>query len=346
MSIESYPSPNGVLTSLIWRKTAAGGETSLSGYDNASQALSYTPGQEQVYLNGILLVRGADYTATNGTSITNLTALTVDDFVQINCYNNFSLASVPSTSINGEIPVGNIPLSVARVDGQTFTGTTVLPSTTSIGSVSSTEIGYLDGVTSAIQTQINGKQAIVSGVDDTEIGYLNGVTSAIQTQINAKQDSSAAATLTGTQTLTNKTLTSPIFTGTASIQQILEKATVSATQATGTINYELLTNGAVTYYTSDASGNWTLNLRGDSSTTLNSIMSTGQSLTIAFLVTQGTTAYYQSALQVDGSSVTPKWQGGTSPSSGNTSSIDIYSVTVLKTANNTFTALASQTKYA
>ena len=50
--IDQYPPANGVLTSLIWRKTAAGGETSLSGYDNASQALSYTPGQEQVYLNG------------------------------------------------------------------------------------------------------------------------------------------------------------------------------------------------------------------------------------------------------------------------------------------------------
>ena len=68
----------------------------------------------------------------------------------------------------------------------TITGTAVLPSTTSIGSVSSTEIGYLDGVTSAIQTQINTKQAIVSGVSDTEIGYLDGVTSAIQTQINGR----------------------------------------------------------------------------------------------------------------------------------------------------------------
>jgi hypothetical protein len=52
--------------------------------------------------------------------------------------------------------------------------------------VSATEIGYLDGVTSAIQTQINTKQATVSGVDDTEIGYLNGVTSAIQTQLDGK----------------------------------------------------------------------------------------------------------------------------------------------------------------
>ena len=117
MSIESYPNPNGVLTSLIWRKTAVGGEASLSGYDNASQALSYTPGQEQVYLNGILLVRGSDYTATNGTSITGLTALTADDFVQVNCYNNFSVASVPAASITGTVTNSQLANSSITING-------------------------------------------------------------------------------------------------------------------------------------------------------------------------------------------------------------------------------------
>ena len=159
------------------------------------------------------------------------------------------------------------------------------------------------------------------------------------------------ATVAGAETLTNKTLTSPaltapVITGTASIRQMMEGATVSATEATGTVNYDLLTNGAVTYFTSNASGNWTLNLRGDGSTTLDSVMSTGTSLTIAFLVTNGGTAYYQTALQVDGSAITPKWQNGAAPSSGNINSIDIYSITVIKTGSATFTALASQTKFA
>jgi len=57
---------------------------------------------------------------------------------------------------------------------------------TALTTVSATELGYLDGVTSAVQTQINAKQAVVSGVDSTEIGYLDGVTSAIQTQINGR----------------------------------------------------------------------------------------------------------------------------------------------------------------
>jgi len=115
--IDQYPPSNGVLTSLIWRKTAAGGETSLSGYDNANQALSYTPGQEQVYLNGILLVRGDDYTATNGTSITGLAALSASDFVQVNCYNNFSVASVPTTSLTGTVTNAQLANSAITING-------------------------------------------------------------------------------------------------------------------------------------------------------------------------------------------------------------------------------------
>lgn len=124
-----------------------------------------------------------------------------------------------------------------------------------------------------------------------------------------------------------------------------EGATVSATAATGTINFDVLTQ-AVLYYTTNASGNWTLNVRGNSGTTLNTVMATGQTLTIAFLVTNGATAYYQTALTIDGTSVTPKWQGGTAPAAGNASSIDSYVITIIKTGTSTFTALASQTKFA
>ena len=115
--IDQYPYSSGVLTSLTWRKTAVGGETSLSGYDNSSQALSYTPGQEQVYLNGILLVRGDDYTATNGTSITGLAALTAGDFVQVNAYTNFSIATLPAASITGTITGAQIDSTVLKTSG-------------------------------------------------------------------------------------------------------------------------------------------------------------------------------------------------------------------------------------
>ena len=135
------------------------------------------------------------------------------------------------------------------------------------------------------------------------------------------------------------------FNGGGKIQQIAEKATVSATAATGTVNYDVLTQ-AVLYYTTNASGNWTLNIRGDGTNSMNSIMDTGESITIAHLVTNGGSAYYNSAVQVDGSGVTPEWQGGAAPSAGNASSVDIYSYTVIKTGDATFTVFASQTQFA
>jgi hypothetical protein len=63
-------------------------------------------------------------------------------------------------------------------------------------------------------------------------------------------------------------------------------------------------------------------------------------------LTQGATAYYLNVYQVDGTGVTPKWQGGSAPTEGNASGIDSYSFTIIKTADATFTVLASQTQFA
>ena len=160
---------------------------------------------------------------------------------------------------------------------------------------------------------------------------------------------STVATLTGTQTLTNKTLTAPIINNAVNTGSILispeERTLISATAATGTINFDAATQG-VLYYTTNASANWTLNVRGNSGATLDSILTTGDSITVAFLVAQGATAYYQSAFQIDGSSVTPKWQGGTAPSAGNASSIDAYTFTIIKTASATYTVIGSQVRFA
>jgi hypothetical protein len=125
----------------------------------------------------------------------------------------------------------------------------------------------------------------------------------------------------------------------------LEKVTISATAATGTINYDLSTQ-SILYYTSNASANWTVNIRGNSGTTLNSMMATGQSVTMTFLVTQGATAYYNSAVTIDGTSVTPKWLGGSAPSAGNINGVDVYTYTVIKTGSAAYTVFASQSRYA
>lgn len=149
----------------------------------------------------------------------------------------------------------------------------------------------------------------------------------------------------GSSTASSGAFTTLSASGTTSVYEAVEKAAVSGSGLTGTVNFNWL-DGAVILVTANAAGNWTLNVRGDGSTTLNSSLSNGDSITLALLVTQGSTAYYQSAMQIDGNSVTPKWAGGTAPTAGNANSIDVYTFTIIKTASSTYTVLASQTKFA
>lgn len=156
---------------------------------------------------------------------------------------------------------------------------------------------------------------------------------------------------TGISTSTANTFTATqTFSGASSVLAMIlnnaaEIATVSATVATGTINYDITTQ-SVLFFTANASANWTVNFRASSGTSLNTAMTIGQSVTAAFLVTQGATAYYNSVVQVDGTTVTPKYQGGTAPTAGNASSVDIYMYTIIKTAAATFSVFASQTRFA
>lgn len=158
----------------------------------------------------------------------------------------------------------------------------------------------------------------------------------------------ASALVSGT--LTTPTISNPtITTGTANAPVLItpeERTVISATAATGTINFDADTQG-VLYYTSNASADWTLNLRGSGSTTFNAKLATNDSLTVSFLVTNGSTAYKHSALTIDGTSQTVKWSGGTAPSAGNASSVDVYQFTVVKTASATYTVFgAGPVKYA
>ena len=129
------------------------------------------------------------------------------------------------------------------------------------------------------------------------------------------------------------------------VDYIKETTTVSATAATGTVNYDVATQ-SVLYYTSNASANWTLNIRGGAGTTLNNLMAVGQTITITHMVTQGATAYYNSAVTIDGSAVTPKWQSGITPNAGSANSVDAYTYAIVKTGSGAFTVFASQTRYA
>jgi len=262
-----------VATLTRYRFTAAGGETSESGIDDNGAVLAYVAGKEQVYLNGVLLVRGQDYVATNGTSITSLTALVANDVLEILTFSEFVIANaVDQTLVN------------AKGDLIVATG---------------------DNVVTNVAVGSNNTFLVADSAEASGVKWSN-------------------------------VLVAPE-----------ERTTVSATAATGTVQFDALTQG-VLYYTTDASGNWTLNVRGNSGTTLNSILAVNDSITVSFLVTNGATARVHSALTIDGSAQTVKWSGGTAPAAGNASSIDAYSFTIVKTAATpTYTVFgAGPVKYA
>ena len=149
---------------------------------------------------------------------------------------------------------------------------------------------------------------------------------------------SANNTWTGTQTFNGS---SSIF-GTVLLDSA-ETVNVVASAPSSTTNF-YVQSGSVQYYTSNAANNWTLNIAFSSGTSMNTALSTGQSVTFTLVTTQGSTAYYNSAVTIDGTSVTPKWLGG-APTAGNASGLDVYRYAVVKTASATYTVLASLTQY-
>ena len=161
--------------------------------------------------------------------------------------------------------------------------------------------------------------------------------------------------IANTGTGNNVLATSPTLAGVVTLSPAaFEQVNVQATVATGVVNIDAKTN-TVWYYTANAGANWTFNFRGDATpTTLETFMATtGQTLSIVFLVTQGTTAYFPNAFTVDGNlsgangyTFSVKWLGGAAPTGGNASSVDSYNFTLIKTAVKTYTILASQARFA
>jgi hypothetical protein len=223
---------------------------------------------------------------------------------------NGYLTSTDWTTFNGKGSGTVTSASVVSANG--FAGTVATATTTPAITISTSITGVIKGNGTAIS-------AATAGTDYVAPGTSTSFT-ALQTFLGS---SSVAAFKTA---------------------NIVEPATISATAATGTINYDVTTQ-SVLYYTSNASANWTVNVRGSSGTSLNTLLAVGDTIAVTFMVTQGSTAYYNNAFQVDGSSVTPKWQGGTAPTSGNASGIDVYNYVIVKTASATFTVLASQSQF-
>ena len=209
-----------------------------------------------------------------------------------------------------------------------YPAATILPNTIAPGSIASVNLADNAVTTAKIA------ESAVSTVDIAD----NAIT--VVKLANTFAQPSLAQTFTATQTFTgNASAIAVVLTDAA------ESVTANATALTGNVNYDITTQSVI-YYTANATGNWTVNFRASSGTSLNTAIATGQSITVALLATQGATAYYNNVVQVDGtvSNVTTRWIGG-APTAGNASGIDSYRYLIIKTGSATFTVLASVNQF-
>ena len=260
-------------------------------------------------------------------------------------YNNTSAAI--TVKVSGQTGV-SIPAGIKTV--VVSNGTDIVAALNSFGSTLTVPYGGTGATTLTGVLKGNGTSAFTAATAGTDYLAPPSGTAILK----ANSGGALANATAGTDYVAPGTATTftaqQTFNGTSSnlatkIINTAEAVTVSATAATGTINFDVTTQ-SVLYYTSNSSANWTMNFRASSGTSLNTALGTGESVTVVFMATNGSTAYYASAFQIDGSSVTPKWIFGSSPTSGNASSIDAYTFTIIKTGSATYTVLASQIKYA
>ena len=114
----------------------------------------------------------------------------------------------------------------------------------------------------------------------------------------------------------------------------------------GTYNHNVITDGLIWHGTQNAAGTWVFNVRGDASTTFNSMVAIGQATTVTLYAPNNSAANYMTAFQIDGSAQTVKYAGGSAPSAGTGSGVDVYSITILKTANSTYSVFGNLTNFA
>jgi len=295
-----------------------------------------------VISNGnIVIGNGTSLSATGNGSITATALSGAITNAQLT-NNSISITAGTGLSGGGSVALGGTTTltntgvtSVIAGTGITVSGSTgaVTINSTATGTVTSVSAtgnsGVLVGVGTATTTPaISIGLGNITPISDTSVfnGSIGSVTpnTGIFTTLNAS----------GIMTLNSYGV----------IKGLLETATVTASAPSSTTNFDLITQ-SVQIYTTNATANFTLNIRGNSTTTLNSMLAIGQSATLTLLVTTGTSAYYPTAYQIDGSAITPKWAGGTAPTSGDASSIDVYTLTILKTASATYTVLASQSQF-
>lgn len=274
--------------------------------------------QAKVGVNGSTVATSLDYKVTNG--IHN--ALNVDSGVLfVDAANN--RVGVNTTSPTEALQVQG---TIKQVNGGSGDYSYMTLSTSGL-SLTGDNTDSLSASPSTLTITSNDLQNVHT-INSSSISMTN-YTSGNVTQIDNDGNITFAGILSG-----------------GTINSLKEKWYTTINAPSGNVNVDVGVSSAW-YSTLNATGNFTLRIRYDTFTTLSSKMDVDESITVVFANTNGTTPYYPSVFQIDGVTQTPKWQGGTAPTGGNASSVDVYVYTIIKTSSTpTYAVFASQTRFA
>jgi hypothetical protein len=278
-------------------------------------------------LSGSASTEGATFTVSSNATATN----TGSTIVFRDASGDFSAGSI-TASLNGNALTASSFQTARNINGVSFSGGIDIVVEPNIEQdLTSNAARYL----SFVDSSTAGYQRLNL---DTDLSY-NPSTGTLSSTIfsGSLSGSVTGGTVSATSITASETVT---FNASA-----IEEVSVQSLASTGTVTLDCKTN-SVHYYTLSATGNWVMNFRGDGATTMDTFLAVGKSTTVVFLATQGVAPFYTTGFTIDGAAVTPKWLGGAAPTGGNSSGIDSYSFTIIKTAAATYTVLASQARFA
>lgn len=252
--------------------------------------------------------------------------------------------TIPSTSITGLGTMAAQNASTVVITGGTINSTALTGGSIDNMTIGATTANTVVGTTITANTGFVGSGASISALNGSNIS-----SGTVSTAYGGTGAASLALANIATYTATGTFSATQVFNGSASTEamqttNIVELVSVSATAISANTSF-FLSNGAVQYYTANATANTTVNFAFSSGTSLNTALANNDSASCTLLMTNGATAFYPTTYQIDGNAITPRWQSNSAPTSGNINSIDSYSFVILKTAPSTYILLASQTQF-
>jgi hypothetical protein len=260
---------------------------------------------------------------SSGTGVTIPNGITAYVYCDgTNFYNAIS-GSVSNFTVNGNLSVTG---TTALTGATTLSSTLGVSGATTLAGASATSLSVSG--TTTLNTGLTGLGKLTAGVVGTATAGTDYVAPGTATTFTALQTFNGSSSVAAMKTL-----------------NIKEAYTGVGTGATGTINFDVTTQSLL-YYTGAASSNWTVNFRGSSGTSLDTLMATGETISLVFMSYQNATTYYNNVIQIDGTTRTVKWANGNAPTAGNTYSSDVYTYVIMKTAANTYDIFATLTKFA